>query len=208
MGALYRPNESAPGAPGSAAQWTSSAKSGVGTAIGNKSRVWFTMSHGIFNEIYYPRIDQACVRDMGLIVTDGATYFSEEKRDAEPPPFAGWQMVSRRSGLVNTSRDGRYRIEKQIVTDPHRDTVLQQVRFHPAAGRTVRLSPLCAACASSWESRRRQFGLGGRCQCTPALFAQRDRQRTGTLCSAPWMNRSVGYVGSSDGWQDLRLTSG
>jgi glucoamylase len=40
-------------------------------ALGNKSHVWFTLSHGIFNEIYYPRIDQACVRDMGLIVTDG-----------------------------------------------------------------------------------------------------------------------------------------
>jgi len=38
--------------------------------------------HGIINEIYYPRIDQACVRDMGLIVTDGASFFSEEKRGA------------------------------------------------------------------------------------------------------------------------------
>ena len=23
-------------------------------------------------------------------------------------------------------------------------------------------------------------------------------------CSAPWLKRSVGYVGSSDGWQDLK----
>jgi glucoamylase len=75
------PDCSAPGSPGITARWTSSAKSGVGTALSGRSRIWFTFSHGIFNEIYYPRIDQACVRDMGLIVTDGVDFFSEEKRD-------------------------------------------------------------------------------------------------------------------------------
>ena len=48
------------------------------------SRVWFTLSHGILNEIYYPRVDQACTRDMGLIITDGTDFFSEEKRHASP----------------------------------------------------------------------------------------------------------------------------
>ena len=108
----------------------SSAKTGIGTALSNKSHVWFTLSHGIFNEIYYPRIDQACVRDMGLIVTDGADFFSEEKRGTDSG--AHW-LAEGVPGfrLVNTCRDARYRIEKQILTDPHRDTVLQQVRFIP-----------------------------------------------------------------------------
>lgn len=74
--------QQAPGWPGSPARWSSSAKSGVGTAAGNQSRVWFTLSHGILNEIYYPRVDQACTRDPGLIVTDGTSFFSEEKRHA------------------------------------------------------------------------------------------------------------------------------
>ena len=56
-------------------------KSGVGTAAEARSRVWFTMSHGILNEVYYPRVDQANTRDMGLIVTSGSDFFSEEKRD-------------------------------------------------------------------------------------------------------------------------------
>jgi glucoamylase len=55
-----------PGAPGSPARWTSSAKSGVGTALTASSRIWFTISHGILNEIYYPRVDTACTRDVGL----------------------------------------------------------------------------------------------------------------------------------------------
>ena len=61
----------APGWPGIPARWTSSAKSGVGTAVSRDSRVWFTLSHGILNEIYYPRVDHACTRDLGFIVTDG-----------------------------------------------------------------------------------------------------------------------------------------
>ena len=44
-------NLNASGSPGVAARWTSSAKAGVGTALSNNSRVWFTLSHGIFNEI-------------------------------------------------------------------------------------------------------------------------------------------------------------
>jgi glucoamylase len=70
----------APGGPGIAPRWTSSAKSGVGTALSPTSRVWFTISHGILDEIYYPRVDLACTRDMGLIITDGREFFSEEKR--------------------------------------------------------------------------------------------------------------------------------
>src|SRR5437588_12684662 len=70
----------APGAPGIPPRWTSSAKSGVGTALSASSRVWFTLSHGILNEIYFPRVDMACTRDLGLIVTNGRDYFSEEKR--------------------------------------------------------------------------------------------------------------------------------
>src|SRR5258708_24206166 len=72
----------APGWPGIPARWTSSAKSGVGTALTARSRVGVTLSHGLLNEVYYPRIDQACTRDFGFIVTDGQGVFSEEKRDA------------------------------------------------------------------------------------------------------------------------------
>jgi glucoamylase len=89
----------APGAPGIAARWTSSAKSGVGTALTARSRVWFTLSHGILNEIYYPRVDQACTRDFGLLVTDGSTFFSEEKRDAKS--LSGRSMGRPASGLAD-----------------------------------------------------------------------------------------------------------
>src|SRR5262247_2783851 len=45
------------GAPGIEPRWTSSAKEGVGTAYHTSCRLWFTLSHGIVNEIYYPHVD-------------------------------------------------------------------------------------------------------------------------------------------------------
>ena len=193
----------APGGPGITARWTSSAKTGVGTALSDKSHVWFTLSHGILNEIYYPRIDQACIRDMGFIVTDGADFFSEEKRDADSdvqwladgvPAFQ----------LVNTSRYGRYRIEKQIITDPHRDTVLQKVQFVAQQGSLsgyqlyVLLAPHLGNRGAGNTAWVDEF------EGTPLLFAQRKGSSLALACSVPWLKRSVGYVGSSDGWQDLK----
>jgi glucoamylase len=97
----------APGWPGIESRWTSSAKTGIGTALNQHSRVWFTLSHGILNEIYFPRVDQACTRDMGFIVTDGKSYFSEEKRHCkfENKPFEPGVPAYE---LINTELGGRY----------------------------------------------------------------------------------------------------
>src|SRR4029079_1807059 len=114
----------APGWPGLPARWTSSAKNGVGTSVSRDSRVWFTLSHGILDEIYYPRVDSACTRDLGLIVTDGESYFSDEKRDAHSAVSLLATGVP--AFLVrNASADGRYCLEKEILADPSGDVVLQ-----------------------------------------------------------------------------------
>ena len=192
----------APGWPGIPPRWTSSAKTGVGTALNLHSRVWFTLSHGILNEIYFPRVDQACTRDFGLIVTDGHAWFSEEKRHCTfqnlpvEPGVPAYQ-------LTNTSADGRYQIEKEVLTDPWRNVVLQKIRFIPLQGslRDYRLYALLA-------SHLANFGYGntgwvGEYKGTPMLFAQRDSSALAVACSAPWLKRSVGFAGVSDGWQDL-----
>jgi glucoamylase len=196
-------NRNAPGAPGIEPRWTSSAKTGVGTALCNKSHVWFTLSHGILNEIYYPRIDQACVRDMGLIVTDGVDFFSEEKRGAN----SGVQWLA--DGvpafrLVNTCREGRYHIEKQIVTDPHRNTVLHRVQFIAQQGALsdYHLHVLLAPHLGNYG--RGNTAWMDELEGTPLLFAQREGTALALACSVPWLKRSAGYVGSSDGWQDLK----
>ena len=192
----------APGWPGIEPRWTSSAKTGVGTALNQTSRVWFTLSHGIFDEIYYPREDQACTRDMGLIVTLGTEFFSEEKRQTQQ------QIAALAPGvpafkLTNTCMAGRYRIEKEILADPKRDVVLQRTQFTALQGKLedyriyVELAPHLAnegANNTAWV---------GDYKGVPMLFAERQGTALALACSAPWLNRSAGFVGISDGWQDL-----
>ena len=74
---MHRKEKFAFGWPGIDARWTSSAKSGVGTSLNPTSKVWYYINEGILNEIYYPQVDQACTKDLGLIVTDGKDFFSE-----------------------------------------------------------------------------------------------------------------------------------
>jgi glucoamylase len=200
---MEQPMTNAWGAPGISPRWTSSAKDGVGTSLGAAGRLWFTISHGIVNEVYYPRVDQACLRDFGLIVTDGHDFFSEEKRDTETTTsYLADGVPGYR--IVNACRDGRYRLEKEVFADPTRDVLLQRIRLElgvtPSA--PLRLFALLSphlgnrgAENTAWFEEYKGI---------PMLLAERAGAGALALaCSRPWRTRSVGYVGFSDGWQDL-----
>jgi glucoamylase len=195
-------NNYAPGWPGITPTWTSSAKSGVGPSLSSASRVWFTLSHGICNEIYYPRVDHACTRDFGLLVTDGRTFFSEEKRHARHAvAYLAEGVPAYR--LVNTCTERRYRIEKEIIAAPHREAILQRTRFTPLRGRLEDYH-LYALLAPHLGNR----GWGntawvGEYKGVPMLFAERESYALALASSAPWLKRSAGFVGVSDGWQDV-----
>ena len=192
----------APGWPGIPPRWTSSAKTGVGTALNQHSKVWFTISHGILNEVYFPRVDQACTRDMGFIVTSGDDFFSEEKRHCtfeNRPVEAGIPVFQ----LTNTDISGRYRIHKEVLSDPYRSVVLQKIRFEPLIGKLsdyrlfALLSPHLANCGygnTGWMGDYKGF---------PMFFATRDGVSLAMGSSMRWKKTSVGFVGTSDGWQDI-----
>ena len=190
----------APGWPGIPPRWTTSAKSGVGTALSSVSRVWFTLSHGILDEIYYPRVDEACTRDFGLIVTDGAGFFAEEKRDCT------FELSRLEDGvpafeLINTHTGGRFRIHKHVLTDQRADVVTQQIRLEILDGSKLRLFALLAphlvnagAHNTAWIGDYKGHRL---------LFAEGSGTRLALGCSRPFPACSVGFVGVSDGWQML-----
>jgi len=71
----------APGAPGMPAHWTPGCKSGIGKSINSPSDVSFTIGNGTVNEVFFPREDIACIRDIEFLVTDGNDFFSEEKKN-------------------------------------------------------------------------------------------------------------------------------
>ncbi len=192
----------APGKPGIAPRWISSAKSSVGTAFDPTSRVWFTLGYGILDEIYHPRLDRASTRDMGFIVTDGKSFFSEEKRDTNST-VSTLEAGVPAYHVVNTCTQGRYRIEKDVIADPLRNVVLQRVRFIPLQGslKDYHLYALLAphldnqgADNTAWVGDYKGIAM---------LFATREAEALAMACSQPWLRCSVGYVGASDGWQDL-----
>lgn len=198
-----RDQSPAPGAPGEDPKWTCASKSGVGCALSPASHLWFTLGRGIVNEVYYPWIDRAAVRQIGLIVTDGRDYFCDEEHDTlqEVSLFAPGVPAYR---LVNACKSGRCRIEKDVLVDPERDVLLQRVSLVPLQGSIedyrlyVLLSPRLGDCGrgnSAWVGQ-----YNGR----PMLLAKDDQHALALACSTNWRQRTVGFVGRSDPLLDLR----
>lgn len=196
--------EVAPGHPGSTPTWSSSSKTGVGTALNNSSRVWFTLAEGILSEIFFPQLDTAAVRDFQFIVADGLGFFSDQRRDTT------CEVESVHAGIPayrtkNRCKKGRYYLEQEIVTDPDRSVLLVRVRLVPLALENPRLYVLVAPhlCNKGFGND----GWVGKFKGQPMLFAKNtgvDGPNVLALgCSTPFVKRSVGYCGISDGWQDV-----
>ncbi len=71
------------GAPGINPRWTRSDKGGIVSAYSASSRIWATLSAGIVNEVYSPSIDSPQIRDLQFLLTDGATFFHDERRNTQ-----------------------------------------------------------------------------------------------------------------------------
>jgi glucoamylase len=194
--------ENAPGHPGATPTWTQSKKDGVGTSISRGSLIWFTLSNGIINEVFYPRIDQVNLRDFGFLITDNSNLFEEEKINCIHEIKLLEQGVPAYK-LINKSKKGMYIIEKIILSDPRRDVLLSKVHFKTLEGRIedyhlyVLLNP-----------HIKNFGYGnngwiGEYKGIPMLFAQREDIVLALACSIPFKKMSCGYFGVSDGWQDI-----
>ena len=198
-----RESEVAFGAPGIEPGWTSSAKEGVGTSYHTSCRLWFTLSHGIVNEIYYPHVDQPNTRDFQFLITDGETFCHEEKRDLiHLVEYPERDCLFYR--LTNSDPAGRYRLVKHILTDPHRSVFLVQTKLEVREKSLRRKLQLYALLAPHIGG----YGAGNSGECAEIgdvklMHAQRNNTHLIVACSSGFTRRSVGYVGFSDGWQDL-----
>ncbi len=201
-GYLSEPTTHAPGHPGIAPTWASSAKDLVGSTLGS-SRVWFTLGYGIVNEVYYPRVDIPQIRDLGFVVTDGNGFWVEVKR------LHNYTLRLLAPGtpaveIVHTHE--RFTLTLRVTPDTDRDVLAVEVKL--AGDQSLRPYVLVAprlgttgsdniATISRHGSRRvlgaeqGPFGL--------ALVAVDSAQQDAVGLA------SAGYVGRSDGWQDFHL---
>lgn len=190
------------GAPGLEPRWTSSTKDAVSTAYSGASRVWFTCSHGILNEIYHPTIDRAQVRDMEFLITDEESFMHEEKRDL----IAKFEYIDPdATGVryINSDPEGRYRLVKEIIADPHQPVVLVHVRLEGHEELIPRLKVYALLAP--------HLGDGGAGNIARALdiaghkivLAWREDWALAMGASCGFSRVSCGFVGASDGWRDL-----
>jgi glucoamylase len=189
----------APGSPGRASTWVPGDKDGFGTSRGTASKVWYTLSRGKLNDVYYPRIDTPSIRESQFVVTDGRTFTDREDVDARTR-VVHLDDRSLTYRLVNTATSGKWRITKTFVTDPSRSTVLQRVRFRSMTGKPYRLFLLHdPALNMTGDNDTGSSTAGG------ALLSHDPEGVSSAVVTRPGMTRtSSGYQGASDGWTDLR----
>jgi glucoamylase len=192
----------APGGPGLPPRWTRGAKDAVGTAYSTASRVWYTLAAGILTEVYYPTIDTPQIRDLQFLVTDGATFFHDERRNTRSS-IDCLDEASLGFEIVNVADNGLYTIRKTIIGTPHHDCVLMRTRFEAPADvlRCLRVYILCAPHLEigGWHNNAETFDTrAGR-----IFVAFKGATWMALGATAPILRRSCGFVAINDGWTDL-----
>jgi glucoamylase len=191
------------GKPGIEPRWTHSDKAGAGTAYSASSHLWFTVWDGIVTEVYYPTVDRPQLRDLQYLVTDGETFFHEEKRNLT----VKMERISDHAlgyRCINADRDQRYTITKTIIADPHLPCLLQRTRIACKDKALLPKLKVFALCAPHLEIG----GAGNNAYIAYAngqsiLMAQKDERWMAVCATVPFSQVSCGYVGASDGWTDL-----
>jgi glucoamylase len=190
------------GRPGIQPRWTHGGKDGVGTAYAASSRIWFTLWNGIVTEVYYPTVDRPQLRDLQYLITDGKSFFQDEKRGLKsrlerlPDHGMGYRCT-------NSDPAGRYAIVKEVIADPHLACILQHTTLTGDESflSQVRLYALCAPHleVGGWGNN----GYAVRAQGRTVLTAEKKGTWLALAATVPFSRVSCGYVGRSDGWTDL-----
>jgi glucoamylase len=190
------------GAPGIEPRWTRSDKQAVGTAYSSSSRIWFTLAAGIVSEVYYPTIDRPQIRDLQFLITDGKTFFHDERRDLTHQ-IEQLSVDSLGFRVTGTNEEQQYRIIKEIIVDPHHSCLLIRTRLDGDASLLARLRLFALLAPHLEGGGRGNNGCVAEVAGRGLLMAHKGRTWLAMGASAPFKRRSCGYVGASDGWTDL-----
>ena len=192
----------APGGPGIEPRWTHGKKIAVGTACSTSSRVWYTLDAGCITEVYYPTIDTPQIRDLQFLFTDAETFFHDERRNFSYEI----ECISEAAlgfEVINREKEGRYRIHKTILGDPHQNCLLVHTRLEapPELVSKLKIYVLCAPHLEigGWHNNGCVLQVGRH----KYLAAHRGNTWLALAATIPFTELSCGYVGVNDGWTDL-----
>jgi glucoamylase len=198
----FRNQSEAFGAAGIPPRWTHANKDGVGTAYSGDSRIWFTVWNGVITEVYNPTVDRPQIRDLQYLITDGQSFFHEEKRHLQSQTESLWDHTLGYR-ITNSDPQGRYQVIKEVISAPHLPCILQSTRLQGDSEFLSQLK-LYAICAphlevGGWGNNAYVVEVAGQ----EILVAQKGEIWLALGATIPFSRLSCGYVGSSDGWTDL-----
>ncbi len=179
----------APGSPGITPSWSPGPKDLV---VGvPKGRVVAALGQGIVHEVFWPSVGRPQVRDVGFLII-GNGWWEEVKK----PASYRLEVLDPKVPLATITheiRGGSFELE--VVVDPDSDAlVIHYVLSHPESCKIMLLaSPHLSG--SGWHDNAIADGQG--------LYAYENGSSMAILCSAGFTSTSAGYVGFSDGWQDV-----
>jgi glucoamylase len=178
------------GAPGIAPTWCSSDKDFVTTGLGS-GRVWVTIGHGIIDEVYWPSTGEPQIRDFSFYLVGEKGFIDLKRvrryRFSTPGPYLPTPTI--------THYGDDYELTLEVLPDTRRDALL--VRFNIKG--PYRLVAILAPHLGSTGRDNRAWVEDGR------GYAQRGDFAVCFSTNGMFRHLSAGYVGASDGWQDLHL---
>ncbi len=105
--------------------------------------------------------------------------------------------------MTNSDREGRYQLIAEVIADPHQPCVLidTQLEGDPAFLRKLHVYVMIAPHleVGGWGNNGNAATIAGR----EFLTAHKGDTWLALAATAPFVARSCGYVGTTDGWQDL-----
>lgn len=176
------------GAPGNAPSWAPSNKDFIATGLG-EARLWVTIGHGIINEIYWPSTGRPEIRNLAFYLLGEDRWIDlrhvGQYSLSKPKPYLPLLTI------VHQGDD--YRLSLEVLPDALRDVVLVRYDLQGPYRLGMVAAPHLGGGGfnnTAWVQDGRLHASGaGLSMCIDADGAMTDL--------------SVGYVGASDGFQDL-----
>ncbi len=180
--------------------WAHAGKDMVGTSFG-PSRLWFTIAEGIVTEIYYPRIDIPQIKDLGFIIADDNGFWVELRQ------LRNYEIKQPNPGIPAVTiahHHPRFTFTLQICPSQCRDVLL--LRYQLEGDESLKPYALMAARLGG-DAKYNMASVGNHNGRT-VLWAEQGPFGLALAAVAKdgsdaWQRCSVGYFGSSDGWQDF-----
>jgi len=183
------------GAPGIIPNWSVAKKIQVGTSYqSKKSLVWFTNAQGVLTETYFPTIDKAQIKDSQILVSDSNSFMLEERTQTKQTVEVISPSLVK---LTNEDYLGRFKIEHIFYTKSDRSMVIDEVTV------TSKIDGLSFYILVNPALNNTGFHDSGYIISDQLNFTEGETHLQ-VAASVGLEKLSLGYVGYTDGFQDLK----